>query len=53
MKVQVINHRKGTVEVIDSSEETQPFIYKDRYYKPIRANKSIYKQDGNKKDAPP
>ena len=52
MKIQVINYRTGTVEVIDSEEEIQPFIYKESYSKSLKVKRSTYRQDGREKNTP-
>ena len=49
MKVEVINYTTGVVETIDPTEEIQPFIYKDRYFRPLKSRKSNYKRDGTSK----
>ena len=49
MKVEVINYTTGVVETIDPTEEIQPFIYKDRYLRPLKPYKSNYKRDGTSK----
>lgn len=47
MKVEVVNYTKGTIEIIETTKEQKPFIFKDKYYKPLSDKKSIYCQDGS------
>ena len=49
MKVEVINYTKGTIEIIETTQEQKPFIFKDKYYKPLSDEKSIYRRDGSSK----
>jgi len=49
MKVEVVNYTKGTVEIIETKEQQKPFIFKDKYYKPLSDEKSIYCRDGSSK----
>jgi|TARA_Y100000310_G_scaffold159301_1_gene158854 hypothetical protein len=49
MKVEVVNYTKGTVEIIETKEQQKPFIFKDKYYKPLSDKNSIYSRDGTSK----
>jgi len=49
MKVEVVNYTKGTVEIIETKEQQKPFIFKDKYYKPLSGKNSIYSRDGTTK----